>query len=156
MNNNTGNTTITATPIATTPTIATPTIAKAIDTSAINTTALAYIGDGVYEIFVRKMMVERGWAAADHLHRETVKYVRAESQAYAVKKIMEMLTSEEQDLIRRARNRKSVTKPKNADPVSYKLATAMEALIGYLFLTGQNQRIDEIMSKVVDEIDRKA
>lgn len=151
MNNNTGNTTI-----ATTPTIATPTIAKAIDTSAINTTALAYIGDGVYEIFVRKMMVERGWAAADHLHRETVKYVRAESQAYAVKKIMEMLTSEEQDLIRRARNRKSVTKPKNADPVSYKLATAMEALIGYLFLTGQNQRIDEIMSKVVDEIDRKA
>ena len=129
---------------------------KPIDPSAINTTALAYIGDGVYELFVRKMMVSRGWAAADHLHRETVKYVRAESQAYAVKSIADMLTPEEQDLVRRARNRKSVTKPKNADPVSYKLATAMEALIGYLFLTDQNQRIDEIMKRVVEEIDRKA
>lgn len=134
----------------------TPISPKAINVNAINTTALAYIGDGVYELFIRKMMVEKGWAAADHLHRETVKYVRAESQAYAVKKIMEMLTPEEQDLIRRARNRKSVTKPKNADPVSYKMATAMEALIGYLFLTGQNQRIEDVMSRVVDEIDRKA
>lgn len=122
---------------------------------AINTTALAYIGDGVYELFVRKMMVERGWAAADHLHRETVKYVRAESQAYAVKKMADMLTTDEQDLIRRARNRKSVTKPKNADPVTYKMATAMEALIGYLFLTGQNGRIEEIMARAVEEIDGK-
>jgi len=122
---------------------------------AINTTALAYIGDGVYELFVRRMMVERGWAAADHLHRETVKYVRAESQAYAVKKMTDMFTSEEQDLIRRARNRKSVTKPKNADPVTYKMATAMEALIGYLFLTDQNGRIEEIMTRAVEEIDGK-
>lgn len=124
-------------------------------TEAINTTALAYIGDGVYEIFVRKLMVTRGWAAADHLHRETVKYVRAESQAFAIKNIMEMLTPEEQDLIRRARNRKSVTKPRNADPVSYKMATAMEALIGYLFLTDQNDRIEEIMTKAVEAIDGK-
>ncbi len=124
-------------------------------TEAINTTALAYIGDGVYEIFVRKLMVTRGWAAADHLHRETVKYVRAESQAYAIKNIMDMLTPEEQDLIRRARNRKSVTKPRNADPVSYKMATAMEALIGYLFLTDQNDRIEEIMTKAVEAIDGK-
>jgi ribonuclease III family protein len=122
---------------------------------SINTTALAYIGDGVYEIFVRKLMVTRGWVAADHLHRETVKYVRAESQAYAIKKIMDMLTPEEQDLIRRARNRKSVTKPRNADPVSYKMATAMEALIGYLFLTDQNDRIEEIMTRAVEEIDGK-
>jgi ribonuclease-3 family protein len=122
---------------------------------AINTTALAYIGDGVYELFVREMMVERGWTAADRLHRETVKYVRAENQAYAVKQIAEMLTPEEQDLVRRARNRKSVTKPKNADPVSYKLATAMEALIGFLHLTGQTERIKEIMARAIEEIDRK-
>jgi len=122
---------------------------------SINTTALAYIGDGVYEIYVRKLMVTRGWAAADHLHRETVKYVRAESQAYAIKKIMDMLTPEEQDLIRRARNRKSVTKPRNADPVSYKMATAMEALIGFLFLTDQNDRIEEIMTRAIAEIDGK-
>ena len=122
---------------------------------AINTTALAYIGDGVYELFVREMMVERGWTAADRLHRETVKYVRAENQAYAVKQIAEMLTPEEQDLVRRARNRKSVTKPKNADPVSYKLATAMEALIGFLHLTGQTDRIKEIMARAIEEIDRK-
>jgi len=122
---------------------------------SINTTALAYIGDGVYEIYIRKLMVTRGWAAADHLHRETVKYVRAESQAYAIKKIMDMLTPQEQDLIRRARNRKSVTKPRNADPVSYKMATAMEALIGFLFLTDQNDRIEEIMTRAVEEIDGK-
>jgi len=122
---------------------------------SINTTALAYIGDGVYEIYVRKLMVTRGWAAADHLHRETVKYVRAESQAFAIKKIMDMLTPEEQDLIRRARNRKSVTKPRNADPVSYKMATAMEALIGFLFLTDQNDRIEEIMTRAIVEIDGK-
>lgn len=124
-------------------------------TETINTTALAYIGDGVYELFVRKLMVTRGWAAADHLHRETVKYVRAENQAYAIKKIIEMLTPEEQDLIRRARNRKSVTKPRNADPVAYKMATAIEALIGFLFLTDQHDRIEEIMTRVVEEIDRK-
>jgi ribonuclease III family protein len=68
---------------------------------------------------------------------------------------MDMLTPEEQDLIRRARNRKSVTKPRNADPVSYKMATAMEALIGFLFLTDQNQRIEEIMTRAVEEIDGK-
>lgn len=124
-------------------------------TESINTTALAYIGDGVYELFVRKMMVERGWAAADHLHRETVKYVRADSQAYAIKRILEMLTPEEQDLIRRARNRKSATRPKNADPITYKMATAMEALIGFLFLTNQNERIEEIMAKAIEEIDGK-
>lgn len=124
-------------------------------TEAINTTALAYIGDGVYELFVRRLMVERGWAAADHLHRETVKYVRAESQAYAVKAIMDILTPQEQDLIRRARNRKSATRPKNADPITYKMATAMEALIGFLFLTNQNDRVEELLSRAIEEIDRK-
>ena len=124
-------------------------------TDLMNTTAMAYIGDGVYELFVRNLMVHKGWVAADQLHRETVKYVRAESQAYAIKKILDMLTPEEQDLVRRARNRKSVTKPKNADPVAYKMATALEALIGFLFLTEQTSRIDEIMTRVVEEIDGK-
>jgi ribonuclease III family protein len=124
-------------------------------TDLMNTTAMAYIGDGVYELFVRNLMVHKGWVAADQLHRETVKYVRAESQAYAIKKILDMLTPEEQDLVRRARNRKSVTKPKNADPVAYKMATALEALIGFLFLTEQTSRIDEIMTRVVAEIDGK-
>jgi len=126
-----------------------------MNVQAMNTTALAYIGDGVYELFVRKLMVQNGWSGADQLHRETVKYVRAESQAYAVKKIHETLTPDEQDLVRRARNRRSATKPKNADPVSYKMATALEALIGYLYLTGQYQRVQEIMTKVVEEIDGK-
>ncbi len=126
-----------------------------MNTDLMNTTAMAYIGDGVYELFVRNLMVHKGWVAADQLHRETVKYVRAESQAYAIKKILDMLTPEEQDLVRRARNRKSVTKPKNADPVAYKMATALEALIGFLFLTEQTSRIDEIMTRVVEEIDGK-
>lgn len=126
-----------------------------MNVKTLNTTALAFVGDGVYELFIRNLMVQNGWSGADRLHRETVGYVRAESQAYAVKKIQDMLTPDEQDLVRRARNRKSATKPKNADPVSYKMATALEALIGYLYLTGQQQRIQEIMTKVVEEIDGK-
>jgi len=118
-----------------------------------NTTALAFIGDAVYELFVRNLILERGWTNADKMHIIAVRYVRAESQAKALKGILNELSDEEKDLVRRARNRKSTSKPKNADPVEYKLATAFEALVGYLYLSGENERAEKVCHLAVAVID---
>ena len=118
-----------------------------------NTTALAFIGDAVYEVYVRRRVLESGQANADKLHQMAVNYVRADGQAAALKSIYEKLSEEEKDLVRRARNRKPASKPKNADPLIYKLATAFEALIGYLYLAGDEKRMDEIIKLAFDAIE---
>ncbi len=120
----------------------------------INTTALAYIGDAVYEIYVRKHVLLGGYANVDMLHRRAVMYVRADGQAKALKALMtDFLSEEEVSLAKRARNHKSASKPKNADPVIYKLATAFEALIGYLYLSGEINRMEDIISKAFEVIE---
>lgn len=113
----------------------------------LNTTALAFLGDAVYETFVRNRVLEQGEIHADMLHRKAVRYVRAESQARALRKLLPMLTEEEMALVKRARNRKSASKPKNADPVAYKLATAFEALVGFLYLSHQEERLRQIQEQ---------
>lgn len=113
----------------------------------MNTTALAFLGDAVYEMYVRARLVAAGQIHGDLLHRAAVKYVRAEGQAAAVKAMLEDLTEEEVGLVKRARNKKITSKPKNADPVVYKWATAFEALIGYLYLSGKKERMEEIIGK---------
>lgn len=113
----------------------------------LNTTALAFLGDAVYETFIRSRVLETGEIHADMLHRKAVRYVRAESQARALRKLLPMLTEEEMALVKRARNRKSASKPKNADPVAYKLATAFEALVGYLYLSHQEERLRQIQEQ---------
>lgn len=118
----------------------------------INTTALAYLGDAVYEVAVRKYIMETGQYHADRLHQIAVRFVRAEGQAMALKKMMQELTEEEQALVRRARNRKITSKPKHADPVTYKLATAFEAFVGYLYLTENRQRLDWFIETAIDII----
>ncbi len=120
----------------------------------INTTALAFIGDAVYEVFIRKYVMERGPHNADMLHRKAVFYVRAEGQAKAVKSLIrDFLTEEEIAFVKRARNHKSVSKSRSAGPVAYKLATAFEALIGYLYLDGQDERMTEIVKEAVGRIE---
>ena len=121
----------------------------------LNSVDLAFVGDGFYELAVRRLMLERGWTGADRLHRETVRYVCAENQAYAVKALLSGLSPAEQDLCRRARNRKSATKPRNADPVDYKWATALEALIGWLVLSGDADRAQALTLQAVAAIDGK-
>lgn len=122
----------------------------------MNTTALAFLGDAVYEVYIRKYVMEKGITDADALHREAVRYVRAEAQAEAVKALMKgFLTEEEEALVKRARNRKSASKSRSAGPVSYKLATAFEALLGALELDGKTERAEEIMKFAVDVIERK-
>ena len=115
----------------------------------MNTTVLAFLGDAVYEAYVRGLLVRTGQVHGDQLHRDAVKYVRAESQAAFIKSWMPQLTSEEQGLVKRARNKKITSKPKHADPVVYKWATAFEALLGYLHLAGKEKRLEEIMAQAV-------
>lgn len=120
------------------------------DVRQINTTALAFMGDAVYEVYVRKHVMETGQTNADRLHQMAVPYVRAKGQAQAVKTMLTgFLSEEESALVRRARNRRTISKPKNADIIDYKMATAFEALIGFLYLSGEESRLEEVMAETV-------
>ncbi len=121
----------------------------------MNTTALAFMGDSVFELYIREHVLDRGKVNVDVLHRDAVGFVRADAQAYAMKNLMGILSEEELGLVKRARNKKITSKPKNADPVIYKQATAFEALIGFLYLSQNTERMEEIISRSIDIIERK-
>ena len=126
---------------------------KTINTT--NTTVLAYLGDAVYELKIREMLIDREESLrANNLHRKATRYVSARGQATAVKNLMkDFLSDEELSLVKRARNHKTSSHPRGADPVEYKLATGFEALIGELYLKGEMDRIDEIVEIAVNIID---
>ena len=121
---------------------------------SINTTSLAFIADAVYETYVRKYVLASGQTRADKLHRMAVAYVRAEAQAAAIKELFGDLDPKLASLVRRARNHKSATKPKNADPVIYKWATAFEALIGYLYLDNEIGYMEEIIARTIEIVEK--
>ena len=125
------------------------------NTKNMNTTALAYIGDAVYEIYVRERVLQQEKVHVDRLHKLAIGYVNNAGQAKAVKRMMneEFLTEEEVSLVKRARNHKTASKPRNADPVNYKLATAFEALIGWLHLEGRKERMEEIIFHAMEIIE---
>ena len=112
----------------------------------LNTTALAFLGDAVYEVRVRERVIKSGQTNADVLHGMAVQYVNAKAQAKTLKMIRNELSEDERDLVRRARNRKPGTKPKNVGFVEYKQATAFEALIGHLYLARDEERLNEILN----------
>lgn len=108
--------------------------------------ALAYIGDGVYELFVRtKVIEEHENLPANKLHKKTVQYVKAHAQANSIDAMLPHLTEDETAVYKRGRNAKSNTTPKNADMADYRKATGFEALIGFLYLSGENERLNELM-----------
>ncbi|MCQ2547008.1 MAG: ribonuclease III [Clostridia bacterium] len=128
----------------------------------LNTEALAYMGDAVYEQFVREKLLTDGLAKVSNLHRSATKYVKAPAQAKAIKTMMAVgtgrdsvpeLSEDEQRLVKRARNHRFNSKAKNADPVTYKWATAFEALVGYLYLAGEKKRLMQVMKRAVEIID---
>lgn len=125
-----------------------------MEVNKINTTALAYVGDAVYEVYVRRYVLEKDPVNVNKQNKLAVKFVRAEGQALAVKKIMPELTESEQNLVKRARNKKITSKPQNADPVTYKLATAFEALLGFLYLSGDKERLEEVINRSMELIDK--
>lgn len=107
---------------------------------------LAYIGDAVYEIYVRSRVIEENPDMPAHkLHLKTVKYVKARAQANSIHAMTEMLTEEETAVFKRGRNAKSPTAAKNASLIDYRHATGFEALIGYTYLSGNSERLDELM-----------
>lgn len=121
----------------------------------INTTALAYMGDAVYEQAVREHILKKGLYSANNLHNMAVRYVKAQAQAHIIKTMFEELDEQEQSLVKRARNRKYATKAKNADPVTYKWATAFEALVGYLYLEENSKRLEEILKTAIGIIEKQ-
>lgn len=125
-----------------------------MEVNKINTTALAYIGDAVYEVYVRKYVLDKDSVNVNKQNKLAIKFVRAEGQALAIKKMMESLTESEQNLVKRARNKKITSKPQNADPVTYKLATAFEALVGFLYLSGNVERLEEVIDQAMILIDK--
>ena len=128
---------------------------KEAEVRQLNTDVLAYMGDAAYELFIRKLMLEEGRLRANSLHRSATHYVNAHAQADAVRGMLEELTEEEQRIVKRARNHKIHSKAKNADPLTYKWATGFEALVGYLYLNGDEQRLSRVMHRAVEIIDGK-
>ncbi|MBR4732225.1 MAG: ribonuclease III [Lachnospiraceae bacterium] len=123
------------------------------DVRAYSPLALAFIGDGVYSLVVRTMVVCQANRANNALHNVTVKYVKAENQAKIVEIIKPLLSEEEADVLRRGRNAKPHTTAKNASISDYHKATGLEALVGYLYLAGRTDRMLELMKIGFDGLD---
>lgn len=124
-----------------------------MQTREINVLVLAYLGDTIYENYVRRFLIKSGLGNVNDLQKEAVNYVSAKSQAAFLMKMLDegFLTDEEVIVVKRARNYKTTSHPKNCDIVTYKYATGLESLIGYLDLENRNDRIDEIMKYILGE-----
>lgn len=112
-----------------------------VDVRAYSPLTLAYIGDAVYELVIRTVIVERANRAANELHKRAVKYVQAGVQAVMIEALLEELTPDEEAVYKRGRNAKTHTSAKNASIQDYRKATGFEALMGFLYLTGQTDRM---------------
>ena len=123
---------------------------KEIDIRTYSPLTLAYIGDAIYDLVIRTIVVERGNTSPNKLHKKTVKYVSAVVQAQLIDGLYEELTKEEQEIYRRGRNAKSYTTAKNASVIEYRKATGFEALCGYLYLTGKQERMLTLVKKSVE------
>ena len=121
-----------------------------MNVNQINIITLAYLGDAIYEVYIREYLINQGIAKVEELQKEAINYVSAKAQS----KILYFLTnnnilsSEEIDIVKRGRNYRRESHPKNTDIITYKMATGFEALIGYLYLDNKKKRIDELMNLV--------
>lgn len=124
-----------------------------MQTIEINVLVLAYLGDTIYENYVRKYLIGKGIGNVNDLQKESINYVSAKSQAKFLQDMLDnkFLSDEEIIVVKRARNYKTTSHPKNCDIVTYKYATGLESLIGYLDLEGKKDRIDEIMNFILGE-----
>jgi ribonuclease III family protein len=128
-----------------------------IDAKQLNSLALAYMGDAVYEEYVRRHLLQSGKVKPHQLHREGTKYVSAKAQCQVLFRILneQLLTEAEHAVVMRGRNAKSGTVPKNTDVQTYRYSTAFEALMGYLYLSSETERLEELILKafsIVEEM----
>ena len=121
------------------------------DIRAISSIGLAHIGDGVYELLVRTSLCAHGNATGKGLHRATVQLVCAPEQARRAQRILPLLTEEEQEVYRRGRNAHVHSIPQHASRTEYQQATALEALLGWLYLSGHRERINELFETMMEE-----
>lgn len=116
---------------------------------------LAYVGDAIYEVFIRTKLTEHGDKKVNRLHKEAKNFVSAKAQSQIVEALLDTFTPDETDIFKRGRNTKVNTKAKNADFKEYHNATGLEALFGYLYLCGNQERLTELMEasyKVAKEL----
>jgi len=128
---------------------------KQVEAKQLNSIVLAYIGDAIYEVYVRQHLIESGQINPHELHQRAVKFVAAKAQAQIVHEWIrtEILSVEEAAVVRRGRNAKSNSVPKNASIQDYRYATGFEALIGYLHLEEQKDRLNELMRDAIEWIE---
>lgn len=128
-----------------------------MDVREINIISLAYLGDAIYEVYVREHFIKSGIALVEDLQKKSIKYVSAKGQDKILKFLIKnnYLSNEELEIVKRGRNYNRATHPRNTDIMTYKMATGFEALIGYLYLDNKRERIDDIIEFVLEEYNEK-
>jgi ribonuclease-3 family protein len=124
-----------------------------MNVNQINALVLAYLGDAIYELYIRRFLINRNINKVNDLQKEAVKYVSARAQASYLDQLIQknILDDEEIDVVKRARNAKSLSHPKSVDILTYKHATALEALIGYLYILKKEDRLNIIINEIIGE-----
>ena len=123
-----------------------------VDVRTYSPLTLAYIGDGIYDLIIRSLVVAKGNTRAGELHKRTSQLVKAKTQAEMIEVLLPFLTEEEADIYRRGRNAKSPTMAKNATMLDYRKATGFEALMGYLYLKDEFGRIVELVKTGIEQM----
>ena len=123
------------------------------DIKTISPLVLAYIGDSVYDLIIKSILVARGNVPVNKLHKRASELVKANAQVNMYDAVKDMLTKEEEGVFRRGRNAKSYTTAKNATKIDYRMATGYEALMGYLYMQGKVDRIYEVVSIGLKEVE---
>jgi len=128
-------------------------VVKEMNINEVNILALAYLGDSVYELNIREYLVNKGIYKVNNLQKKALNYVTAVNQSKFINKLIEnnILTEDELDVVKRGRNAKVFSHPKNTDILTYKHATSLECLFGYLYLLKKYDRIDEIIKIILEE-----
>ena len=122
---------------------------RIIEPNEMSTGALAFMGDAVFGLLVREALCRSSRLPAGKLHRKSVDLVRCEGQAAAAERLAPLLTERERDIFMRGRNAHTSNVPRNARPTDYHAATGLEALFGYLYLSGEDERLRELFSHII-------
>ena len=130
---------------------------KHLDVNLINGIALAFEGDAVYSLYIRRHLIFQGQTKPNQLHRLATRYVSAKAQASLIEKMLdqEVLTEKELDIYKRGRNAHSHTNAKNTDVITYKMSTGFEAVMGYLHMTEDLTRLEELITWCIDQVERE-
>ena len=125
-----------------------------VDVREYSPLTLAYIGDSIYDVVIKSLVVNKGNKQVQKMHKETSSYVQASTQSLMMRTIQEVLTDEERAVYKRGRNAKSVSPAKNQSITDYRRATGFEALMGYLYLTKQWKRMIDLIRVGLDSLDK--